>query len=49
MPTSPFANIPLILETALGLVPKPQSVLDVGIGYGKFGFLLRILDLLELA
>lgn len=41
MPTSPWTNIPTILNIVMELAPRPTKVLDVGIGYGKFGFLLR--------
>ena len=39
MPTSSALNISRILGTVIAL--RPQSVLDVGIGTGKTGFLLR--------
>jgi hypothetical protein len=39
MPTSNPQNISPILETVMAL--KPESVLDVGVGTGKMGFLLR--------
>ena len=41
MPTSPWTNIAPILEIILDLQPRPSRVLDIGIGYGKFGFLCR--------
>src|SRR6266496_4491275 len=41
MPTSPWNSIPTILDVAMNLEPRPSKVLDVGIGYGKFGFLSR--------
>lgn len=39
MPTSHYKQIPTIVETAIAL--KPRSVLEVGIGCGKYGALLR--------
>jgi len=39
MPTSYFKQIPLIIELALKL--NPVSILDIGIGFGKWGFLFR--------
>jgi SAM-dependent methyltransferase len=41
MPTSPWSNIPAIFEIVMTLHPRPCRVLDVGIGYGKFGFLCK--------
>ncbi len=41
MPTSPWDSIPAILDIVMNLEPTPAKVLDVGIGYGKFGFLAR--------
>ena len=39
MPTSYMQTIPLILE--LVQHEKPTSILDVGVGFGKYGVLLR--------
>lgn len=39
MPSSAPDHIPAVLKHVMAL--KPKSVLDVGIGYGKWGFLLR--------
>jgi len=39
MPTSEPANITPLLQRIIGL--DPRSVLDIGAGYGKWGFLLR--------
>lgn len=39
MPTSWYQAIPLILDKMLQ--EHPQSILDVGIGFGKYGVLLR--------
>jgi SAM-dependent methyltransferase len=39
MPTSHYAQIGKVVEIMFLL--RPQSVLDVGIGYGKYGFLAR--------
>jgi SAM-dependent methyltransferase len=39
MPTSYFSHIGLIIDIMIRL--KPKSILDVGVGYGKFGMLAR--------
>jgi SAM-dependent methyltransferase len=39
MPSSEFTNIPLILQYAK--CQKPTSILDVGVGCGKYGMLFR--------
>lgn len=39
MPSSDYRTIPFVLSNALRLQPK--TVLDVGAGFGKLGFLLR--------
>lgn len=39
MPSSFYDTIPLILPFVMEL--EPRSVLDVGIGFGKYGFLFR--------
>ena len=39
MPSSDFDNIPFVVGQLQRL--QPQSVLDVGIGFGKWGFLVR--------
>ena len=39
MPSSYPENIPLIIQTIARL--KPKSVLDIGFGRGKYGFLIR--------
>lgn len=39
MPVSDFHHIPTVLHYALAV--RPQSVLDVGVGTGTYGFLLR--------
>ena len=39
MPTSHFSQISVIVEIMFRL--RPQSVLDVGVGYGKYGILAR--------
>ena len=39
MPTSQPSSIPRVLELARAV--NPDSVLDVGSGFGKYGFLLR--------
>jgi 2-polyprenyl-3-methyl-5-hydroxy-6-metoxy-1,4-benzoquinol methylase len=40
MPTSGWHKIGHVMRI-LRFMPQPESVLDVGIGFGKFGFLLR--------
>jgi hypothetical protein len=39
VPTGPLAPVPVIIESALAL--EPRSVLDLGMGTGKYGFLIR--------
>jgi len=39
LPTSFYHQIPLIIEIVRTL--SPRSILDVGVGFGKYGFLLR--------
>lgn len=39
MPTSEFRQIPYVLEVLAA--ERPRTVLDVGAGYGKYGFLAR--------
>ena len=39
MPSSNFEQIPVILNILLRL--RPRSILDVGTGFGKYGFLAR--------
>ncbi len=39
MPSSPLTTIPGIMKAISKI--KPKSVLDLGIGFGKFGFLIR--------
>jgi hypothetical protein len=41
MPTSRWDSIPAIVDIVMNLEPTPAKILDVGIGYGKFGFLAR--------
>lgn len=41
MPSSAPEGIPYIIEYLRKYEPKLHSVLDVGIGFGKFGYLLR--------
>jgi SAM-dependent methyltransferase len=41
LPTSTWRAITPILEVILDLDPRPRRVLDIGIGTGKYGFLLR--------
>ena len=46
MPTSEVDPIPVIVKTVKKL--KPDSILDVGCGFGKYGFLFREqLDIIE--
>jgi len=39
MPTSNYQQIPTILDIVTAI--KPNKILDIGIGFGKYGFLLR--------
>lgn len=39
MPTGHFGHISLVVEILMKL--KPKSILDIGIGYGKYGMLAR--------
>lgn len=39
MPSSNYAVIPVVLDIVLTLQPK--SILDIGVGYGKYGVLFR--------
>lgn len=41
MPTSASEAIPYIVEFLREEVPHPKRVLDVGVGFGKLGFLIR--------
>lgn len=41
MPSSHYITITTILKEIMRLNPLPKKVLDVGIGFGKWGFLLR--------
>ncbi|MFH2103069.1 MAG: class I SAM-dependent methyltransferase [Chloroflexota bacterium] len=41
MPTSPWNSITPIMDIVMGLSPRPDRILDVGIGFGKYGFLCR--------
>ncbi|MCP4748715.1 MAG: class I SAM-dependent methyltransferase [Desulfobacteraceae bacterium] len=43
MPTSPFSHIPIFINYLA--VTRPDSILDIGLGNGKLGFLAR--DLLD--
>lgn len=45
MPTSYYQAIPAILDQIL--VERPRSILDVGVGFGKYGYLCR--EVLEIA
>lgn len=42
MPTSSFDTVPVIAQIVRSL--SPNSVLDVGIGFGKYGYLVRELQ-----
>ncbi|MBE3584411.1 MAG: glycosyltransferase [Limnochordaceae bacterium] len=44
MPTSYYQAIPAILDSILA--ERPRSILDVGMGFGKYGYLCR--DILEI-
>ncbi len=39
MPSSYFEQIPIIIDILLRL--RPSSILDLGVGFGKYGFLAR--------
>jgi hypothetical protein len=39
MPTSSFRTIPVVIQVAREI--QPTSVLDIGLGFGKYGYLLR--------
>ena len=39
MPTSWIENIPIIVKGVLAI--KPERILDLGMGSGKYGFLIR--------
>ena len=39
MPTSSFRTIPIIIKVARDI--QPASILDIGLGFGKYGYLLR--------
>src|SRR5512143_3083288 len=41
MPSSFVANIPEIVVLAVDLRPRPKTILDVGVGAGTYGVLLR--------
>jgi SAM-dependent methyltransferase len=41
MPTSPFSMLTPLMKIILEIHPRPARVLDVGIGYGKYGLLCR--------
>jgi 2-polyprenyl-3-methyl-5-hydroxy-6-metoxy-1,4-benzoquinol methylase len=41
MPTSASEAIPYIVEFLREEVPHPKRILDVGVGFGKLGFLIR--------
>ena len=41
MPSSPWTSITDILDIMMALTPRPKSVLDIGIGNGKYGFLAK--------
>lgn len=41
MPSSPWQSISDVLNIIMALKPRPTTILDVGIGNGKYGFLCR--------
>jgi hypothetical protein len=41
MPTGASESYPYIIEFARELVPQPRRILDVGVGFGTIGFLVR--------
>jgi hypothetical protein len=45
MPTSDYHSIPAVLDHICEMNPMPQAVLEIGVGFGKWGVLLReVLD-----
>lgn len=41
MPSSYWQNIPATLGAILAIKPRPRRILDVGVGMGKYGSLIR--------
>jgi SAM-dependent methyltransferase len=41
MPSSTWTSLTDIIDIMMSLNPRPRSVLDVGIGNGKYGFLIK--------
>jgi hypothetical protein len=41
MPTSRWTSIPKIIELVLKIDLKPKKIIECGIGFGKFGVLIR--------
>ena len=41
MPTSPWQPIGPIIDLIMDIEPRPDRILDVGLGFGKWGMLLR--------
>lgn len=41
MPTSTWKSISQIMDVVMALNPHPKTILDIGIGNGKYGFLLK--------
>lgn len=41
MPTSDVARIPVIINAIMKVKDRVNTILDVGCGFGKYGFLLR--------
>jgi hypothetical protein len=39
MPSGPLETVPILIESILSV--EPQRILDIGVGTGKWGFLLR--------
>ncbi len=45
MPTSDYTHIPAVLDYICAMNPMPISIFEIGVGFGKWGVLLReILD-----
>lgn len=41
MPTGASESYPYLIEFARELIPQPRRILDVGVGFGAIGFLVR--------
>ncbi len=41
MPTSAVEAVPYLVEFLREALPRPRRILDIGVGFGKVGFLIR--------